>query len=46
MGIYQEVYAPHNGALNNRAGGTAEQYAAEKALNAEESGFNPLFGRS
>jgi hypothetical protein len=45
MHIYQEVYAPHNGALNNRTGGTAEQYEAEKALNAAQ-GFNPLFGRT
>jgi hypothetical protein len=45
MHIYQEVYAPHNGALNNRTGGTAEQYEAEKALNAAQ-GVNPLFGRT
>jgi hypothetical protein len=45
MSVYQEVYAPHNGALNNRTGGTAEQYEAEKALNAA-GGFNLLFGRS
>jgi hypothetical protein len=46
MRLYQEVYAPHNGALNNRTGGTSEQYAAERALNAGAmSGFNPLFGR-
>jgi hypothetical protein len=45
MRIRQEVYAPHNGALNNRAGGTAEQYEAEKTLSAAQ-GFNPLFGRT
>jgi hypothetical protein len=45
MRIYREVYAPHNGALNNRTGGTAEQYEAEKALHAAQ-GFNPLFGRT
>ena len=43
MRIYEEVYAPHNGALNDRTGGTPEQYAAEKALNAAQ-GFNPLSG--
>jgi hypothetical protein len=41
--IYQEVYAPHNGTLNNRTGGTAEQYEAEESLTAAP-GFNPLFG--
>jgi hypothetical protein len=45
MRIYQEVYAPYNGALNNRTGGTAEQYEAEKALSTAQ-GFNPLFGRT
>jgi hypothetical protein len=42
--IYQQVYAPHNGALNNRTSGTSEQIAAEKTLSAAQ-GFNPLFGR-
>lgn len=45
LSIYQGVYAPHNGALNNRTGGTAEQYEAEKTLKAAQ-GFNPLFGRT
>jgi Nucleotidyltransferase domain len=29
--LYQEVYAPHNGALKNRTGGTLEQYEIESA---------------
>lgn len=44
--LYREVYAPHNGALNNRTGGTAEQIDAEKILSGEAPGFNPLFGRT
>jgi hypothetical protein len=44
--LYQEVYAPHNGALNNRTGGTAEQYEAERALSGGGfSGLDLLFGR-
>jgi hypothetical protein len=44
--LYKEVYAPHDGALNNRTGGTSEQYEAEKALNASDSpGLDLLFGR-
>ncbi|MGO9248347.1 MAG: hypothetical protein ACLP7W_07095 [Solirubrobacteraceae bacterium] len=44
--LYKEVYAPHHGALNNRTGGTSEQYEAEKALNASDSpGLDLLFGR-
>jgi hypothetical protein len=44
--LYQEVYARHNGALNNRTGGTTEQYKAEKVLNAgNSSGLDLLFGR-
>lgn len=46
MRLYQEVYASHNGALNNRTGGTAEQYEAEKTLNASDApGLDLLFGR-
>jgi hypothetical protein len=45
--LYQQVYAPHNGALNNRTGGTSEQYEAERAFNAGDmSGFELMFGRS
>lgn len=46
MRLREQIYAPHNGALSNRTGGTAEQYAAEAALNsANVSGFELLFGR-
>jgi hypothetical protein len=45
MRIHQEVYAPHNGALSNRTGGTPEQIDAEAALSTAQ-GFNPLFGRT
>ncbi len=41
-----DVYGPHNGALNNRTGGTAEQCEAEAALKASGApGLDLLFGR-
>lgn len=44
--LCQDVYAPHNGALNNRTGGTFEQYEAEKAFTVSDmSGFDLMFGR-
>jgi len=47
LSLYQQVYAPHNGALNNRTGGTSEQYDVEKALSASGvSGFDLMFGRA
>jgi hypothetical protein len=47
MDLRQQIYAPYMGALNNRTGGTAEQYEAEAVLNSGDvSGFDLLFGRS
>jgi hypothetical protein len=47
LDLCREVYAPWNGALSNRTGGTSEQYVAEAALKAADaSGFELLFGRS
>jgi hypothetical protein len=52
LGLYQEVYVRWNGALNNRTGGTSEQYDSEAALNeaalktVDGPGLDLLFGRS